>query len=214
MLPDALKVNEERYYLQDVKGFFKAEVYIRQLGNGKQVVCKDYSRYRHNPITAVIARYLVQREQSVLLRLQDWVHAPKALDSSDPLILQQEYIAGKTLDHCKTCAPEVINSIVIALAELHAKNIIHNDVRASNVIIKTDGTPVFIDFTSAGTLPFIMNKVARWLMRQDVRHVIKFKKQFAVGLTADEHQLLQKPKWLQIQQRVWKEKILPFLKRC
>ena len=90
MLPDALKVNEERYYLQDVKGFFKAEVYIRQLGNGKQVVCKDYSRYQHNPIAAVIARHLVKREHRVLLRLQNWPYAPKALNNDDPLILQQE----------------------------------------------------------------------------------------------------------------------------
>lgn len=214
MLPDALKADEERHYLQDIHGLFKAEVYVRQLGNGKQVVCKDYSRYQHHPLAAFIARYLVQREHKVLLRLQDWPHAPKTLNSDNPLILQQEYIAGKTLDKYQTCAPEVINNIVQALSELHEKNIAHNDVRASNVIIKTDGIPVLIDFTSAGSLPSFMARLTRWLMRQDLRHVVKFRRRFNISLSPQEQQLLQKPRWLQVQQRVWKQKILPFLKRC
>lgn len=212
MLPHTLNTNVERYYLQGIEGFLKAEVYISRLSDGTQVVCKDYSRFRQNPIAAFIARYLVKREHKALLRLQDWPHAPKTFTSEEPLILLQEYVAGKTIEQFKVVDPQVVKNVRTALRQLHLKGIIHNDVRASNVIIKADNSAVLIDFTSAGTLPKFMPRTARWLMLQDVRHAVKFKKKTGESLTARELRILQKPKWLQWTQNVWKKKILVLLK--
>lgn len=212
MLPATINTNVERFYLQGKEGFLKAEVYISRLSDGRQVVCKDYSRFQSKPLSAKIARYLVQREYSILKRLQSWAHAPKVYQSDNPLLLLQEYIPGKTIHQIKVLDPAALRSARKAVRELHQFGIAHNDVRASNVIIKADNSAVLIDFTSAGSLPAFMGKLSRWFMLHDLRHAIKFKRKSTLTLTAKEERLLQKPKWLQWQQRVWKEKILPVLK--
>src|SRR5690554_2850909 len=97
MFTESLKTSGERVYLQEIEGFLKAEVYITRQDNGQQLVFKDYSRFRHNPVAALIARFLVQREYNALSRLQGWVHAPEVFESNDPLILLQEYIPGKAM---------------------------------------------------------------------------------------------------------------------
>lgn len=212
MLPVTLKPNVDRYYLQGIEGFFKAEVYVSRLSDGTQVVCKDYSRFRTNPIAAFVARHLVQREYNVLAQLQDWLYSPKVFNSEDSLVLLQEYVPGKTISEFKKLEPGVVHTVRKVLRQLHQKGIIHNDVRASNVIVKADNTVVLIDFTSAGSLPSFMGKISRWLMHHDLRHAIKFKLKTEENLTAREQRILQKPKLLEWQQNVWKQKILPFLK--
>ncbi len=212
MLPVTLKTDVERYYLQGIEGFLKAEVYVSLLSDGTQVVSKDYSRFRQNPLAALIARYLVRREHNVLSKLQEWPHAPRVFNSEDSLALLQEYIPGKTFSKFKKADPVAIKSIRKALRELHQKNIIHNDFRASNVIIKADNTAVLIDFTSALRLPKFMGKVSRWLMLQDLRHAIKFKVMTGEDLTARELRISKKSKILQWLQSFWKDKILLLLK--
>mgnify|MGYP001156490547 FL=1 len=212
MFTESLKTSGERVYLQEIEGFLKAEVYITRQDNGQQLVFKDYSRFRHNPVAALIARFLVQREYNALSRLQGWVHAPEVFESNDPLILLQEYIPGKAMDSKNAESPEVVKNIRTALRQLHQKDMAHNDFRASNIIVKPDNTVVIIDFTSATHLPKFLGKISRWLMSQDLRHVLKYQDRIGQDLTAREKQMLEKPKALQRLQDVWKKKILCVLK--
>lgn len=94
--------------------------------------------------------------------------------------LVMDYIEGQTLedllvDEARLPEDEVIRiftPIAAALDHAHSKGVVHRDVKPSNIMIRTDGTPVIMDFgvareaketstlltgqdTASGTLPYM-----------------------------------------------------------
>lgn len=215
MLTSTIKPEAKRQYLQHIEGFLKAEVYVSQTSDGQRIVCKDYSRFRSNPLAAFVAKRLVKREYKALHTLQNWPYAPKVLASSDPLVLQQELIVGKTLaSHLANNAnkQQIFPSLLQIVQALHLQGIVHNDVRASNIIINKHQQPILIDFTSAHVFSSRHSKIARWLRYHDVRHALKLKQQKGGYLSHRGKRFLQKPKWLKVLQSFWKDTILAWLK--
>lgn len=215
MPPLALDTQASRRYLQQVKGLFKAEIYISRLVDNTKVVCKDYSRFAHNPVTAGLARYLAKREFKALQRLQGWGFAPSARLSSDGFILLQEYIPGQVLSNKPTTNPcKTYTALSQALAELHERGIAHNDIRANNIILRPDGRPILIDFTAAMVWPAWLSWswTRRKMFNFDDRHLVKIKRQLGCPLNAEDLAFLRRPAWLEAILSLWKDKILPSLK--
>jgi serine/threonine protein kinase len=84
-------------------------------------------------------------------------HVPRfvaAGDLSRLPYLVMEYIEGHTLDHWlesrETLAPEQIAQLGAAVAKaahsLHKQNVCHLDIKPANVLIRPDGSAVFLDF--------------------------------------------------------------------
>lgn len=214
MYPLCIEANSTRRYLQSAKGLFKAEVYVTTLANGRKVVCKDYSRFQHRPLARWLVSYLVKREYRVLERLNDWQYSPKVYASHDPLVLVQEYINGRLISRFATGSEEVVGQLQMALQQLHQQGVAHNDIHADNVIVRADNQPVLIDFTSATWLPKwpVINWLQHKLYTFDQRHLVKIKQRLGNELSLAEQQQLKRPQWLEFILKVWKQKILPFLK--
>jgi len=76
------------------------------------------------------------------------------------LVLVMEYVPGVTLYQWardnNPCAREVVEKLLPlarALKEVHAKEVLHRDLKGDNVLVReTDGEPVLVDF-GAGTMP-------------------------------------------------------------
>lgn len=70
-------------------------------------------------------------------------------------IVIEEYIEGETLEKKITDKKNkldihlLITNVLMVLKQLHNNNIIHLDIKAENIILKSDGTPVLIDFALA-----------------------------------------------------------------
>lgn len=214
MFPLSIDTVHSRRYLQNVKGLFKAEVYVATLADGSKVVCKDYSRFRGRPLAHGVARYLVKREYHVLKQLNDWQYSPQTYESEDSLILVQEYIQGRSIGRLTGSTDVVLERLQKALQQLHQQGIAHNDIHTNNIIVRAGDHPVLIDFTSATQLPKL--PLLGWLQRKlhafDQRHFVKIKQRLGSELNALEQQQLKRPLWLEWILKTWKKSILPTLK--
>jgi serine/threonine-protein kinase len=81
-------------------------------------------------------------------------------DKPEYLVLVMEYVPGVTLYQWardnNPCARELLEKLLPlarALKEVHAKNVLHRDLKGDNVLVReADGAPVLVDF-GAGAMP-------------------------------------------------------------
>jgi serine/threonine protein kinase len=79
-----------------------------------------------------------------------------------------EFVEGLTLHQYLLCQPqermepanaaELIRKIAVSLVPVHAQNVLHRDLKPTNIIIKHNGEPVVLDFGAARE--FISDKTA------------------------------------------------------
>ena len=132
-----------------------AEVFLVG-SNNKQYVLKEFKN----------AEISEARREYLFLKIFDSPNIVKVyefIDSEKPALLL-EYIAGKNLaDYCKQ--NEVLDKkslflkILKALRDVHNKNIVLNDIKPENILIR-DNEPVFIDF-GLSTVNFFHDKILR-----------------------------------------------------
>jgi len=93
-----------------------------------------------------------------VVRLRSHFQWPE--DAPEYLVLVMEYVPGTTLyawarDH-NPCAREVVEKLLPlsqALMELHAREVLHRDLKGDNVLVReTDGATVLVDL-GAGSIP-------------------------------------------------------------
>ncbi|HEX5750294.1 MAG TPA: protein kinase [Archangium sp.] len=101
-----------------------------------------------------------QREISILRRIQHpnvvgfhacgrWPHPVHG-----PLYFVMDFVEGRTLEQwalednpCARCVARVLLELARALAHLHARGVLHRDLKLENILLRTsDGAPVLVDF--------------------------------------------------------------------
>lgn len=174
--------------------------------HGRAAVVKDYTRYRHTPLSWV-ARLPMRREARILRRLAGWRHAPALLGTLGGLALGMEFIPGDTLsDSARFVGREVFDQLQSALNKLHSAGITHNDLHGTNILVNA-GVPVLIDFTAAWQAPrWLRNSViARQLRRSDHANLLKMRQRLT-GLepTPEQARLIAEPSWVRRLRRAWK----------
>jgi tetratricopeptide (TPR) repeat protein len=82
---------------------------------------------------------------------------------------------------CVELAIWIFQRLAGALAHAHARGVLHNDLKPSNVLIRNDGEPALLDFNlsqsldrsrsgyAGGTLPYMSPETYRAMMGQDVQ---------------------------------------------
>jgi len=93
------------------------------------------SSLRHPSIVDVFTAFEANSTAYMVMRLEEGQTLSSLVKSS----------GGMTEDLLKEILPPLLDG----LEELHSKGIIHRDIKPDNIIIRSDGSPVLIDFGSA-----------------------------------------------------------------
>ncbi len=142
--------------------------FIGQGGFGKTFLAADVSHL--HPSLCVIkqlnakrqnssmGRKLFQREARILGAIGDNCHIPQLIDyfeEQQQFYLVQDYIYGQNLQQevtkqgvlDETQTKQVLEELLLILQQVHSHNIIHRDVKPSNIIRRQkDGKLILIDF--------------------------------------------------------------------
>lgn len=157
---------------------------LDELGAPIDVVVKDYSRYQHTP-HASLARFMVTHECNML----DCMHG-----------LSPRVVKGRSLGSEES--PEVMEALEHCVRHMHARNVVHNDLHASNIMVKDDGQIVVLDLASAMHWPH--STLLSPLRARDLANVAKIKRQKSPQtLTATDRRRLKKPLWARLVQHMW-----------
>jgi RIO-like serine/threonine protein kinase len=168
----------------------KADVFGRVRRVGKVVVREaDCAR----PWARALAQHLMRREHRALARLAlgtgiDGI--PRVLDC-DGLRLTRSWIDGEPMQVAKPRDPAYYRAALRLLRQMHAANVIHNDLaKETNWLVTPDGRPALVDFQLAMTLAK-RGALARALGHDDLRHLLKHKRSYLPErLTAREQRIL------------------------
>jgi len=180
--------------------FMEPRVYaasvLDELGAPIDVVVKDYSRYQHTP-HASLARFMVTHECNML----DCMHglSPRVIGRTSYLLIMEQ-VKGRSLGSEES--PEVMEALEHCVRHMHARNVVHNDLHASNIMVKDDGQIVVLDLASAMHWPH--STLLSPLRARDLANVAKIKRQKSPQtLTATDRRRLKKPLWARLVQHMW-----------
>lgn len=156
--------------LRDKGGFLSPVVSVVD-HDGRPAVLKDY-RGKNAVTRGLIAPSLVKREYSVLKHLEGIPGIPKAYAVVEKRALLLEYIEGRTINKFK--AGELPDRVFERLQELvramHARGVVHLDLRQRKNIMIAGEQPWLIDFANA-----MRGKLTAKLRAVDESALLKFK---------------------------------------
>lgn len=144
--------------------------------------------YRYFKLDVKLRTTRTRKEVNLLKKSSELIKVPRVISSNETEIMM-EYVDGKKLSNVleNLSSKEIDNYFAIVgeyLAKLHNKDIIHNDLTTSNILVNQKEV-YFIDFG----LGFVSNKVEDkaydlHLLRQALksRHFSKYEKAFSQAL--------------------------------
>jgi hypothetical protein len=165
---------------------------------GRRAVVKDF---RPCPWfwRATYGRFLTGREVRAYERLRGVEGVPEFLGSVDAHAFAVLWVPGRDLGKCPAGSldPEVFERLAATVREMHARGVLHLDLRQRrNVLVEDARIPRVIDFSSGFTVDprgFLGSRLLRWLGPVDRSGVLKYKRRFLPdSLTDDERRRLER----------------------
>jgi len=135
-------------------GFANPDV-LRIEHAGVLLAVKDFAP-RAWLVRMTLGRWIARREQRAWRALAGHAAVPAYAGAVDALAFAVAYRGGRPLSRsvARETPPEFFARLDAAVAEMHARGVIHLDLRhQGNVLVGDDGAPVLIDFGSALVLP-------------------------------------------------------------
>ncbi len=181
---------------------------IELLPGNPPVICRDTGRARW--WARPLSRRLAGREARALRRLGGASGFP-ALLHWDGQRLTRSALAGQTMAEARPRHPGYFRDALRLLARMHHRGIAHNDLaREPNWLVTPAGAPAIIDFQLAW-LDARRGRLFRLMAREDLRHLLKHKRQYCPErLTARQQRLLATPG---AAARAWRWTLLPLGRR-
>jgi RIO-like serine/threonine protein kinase len=167
--------------LRDKGGFLSPAVSVVD-HDGRPAVLKDYRR--KNAVTrGLLAPSLVKREFSVLRHLEGIPGIPRAYAVLEKRALVLEYIEGLTINKFKAgeLPDRVYERLVDLVRAMHARGVVHLDLRQRKNILIAGEQPWLIDFANA-----MKGKLTSKLRSIDESALLKFKQRNWPHLMTDE----------------------------
>jgi len=156
--------------LRDKGGFLSPAVSVVD-HEGCPAVLKDYRK--KNAVTrGLLAPSLVKREFAVLRHLEGIPGIPKAFAIVEKRALLLEYVDGKTINKFKPgeLADRVFDRLCETVRAMHARGVVHLDLRQRKNILIAGEQPWLIDFANA-----MKGKLTATLRAVDESALLKFK---------------------------------------
>jgi len=180
--------------LRDKGGFLSPVVSVVE-HEGRPAVLKDYRR--KNAVTrGLLAPSLVKREFAVLRHLEGIPGIPRAYAVLEKRALLLEYVEGPTINKFKAgeLPDRVYDRLVDLVRAMHARGVVHLDLRQRKNILIAGEQPWLIDFANA-----MKGRLTAALRAVDESALLKFKKRNWPHLLTDadrealkSHKLLRK----------------------
>jgi serine/threonine protein kinase len=129
-----------------------------QMPSGRRCVIKQLKPVANNPQFYQLVQERFQREAAILEELGEGSHQIPALYAyfveNGQFYLVQEYIEGQTLTQLlqlgllsESTVKEILIHILPVLDYVHAKGMVHRDIKPDNILIRnSDRKPILIDF--------------------------------------------------------------------
>jgi RIO-like serine/threonine protein kinase len=164
---------------------------------GRPSVLKDY-RAKNALTRGLLGPALVRREFAILRHLEGIPGIPRAYAVLEKRALVLEYIEGRTINKFK--AGELPDLVFQRLAQtvraMHARGVVHLDLRQKKNILIAGNRPWIIDFASA-----LKGRLTAKLRAVDESALLKFKKRnFPHLLTEEDRRALRSHRFLR---RFW-----------
>jgi predicted Ser/Thr protein kinase len=201
--------------LLDPGGPWKASVGIYTTPSGR-VVVKDLAPM-WPPLKLTYGRLMQAREIGVLRAIEGFSGAPRLLGVIDHDAFAEQLIEGEHFNRAMDPARHetIFRNLEQAIADLHARGVVHLDLREKkNILITPQGDAVILDFESALRCGhgFLGRLALRWLSALDRSAMLKFKSKIAPDLlTVVEKERLRRYERVT---RLWFLKdLVSFLKR-
>jgi RIO-like serine/threonine protein kinase len=160
---------------------------------GRPAVLKDYRR--KNAVTrGLLAPSLVKREFQVLRHLEGIPGIPKAYAIVEKRALLLEYVEGKTLGRFKAGElPDLVfERLCDTVRAMHARGVVHLDLRQKKNILVAGDRPWLLDFANA-----LRGRLSARLRAVDESALLKFKKRNWPQLLTDaDREALKSHKFL------------------
>jgi predicted Ser/Thr protein kinase len=129
---------------------FKAECWSLEV-SGQQFVVKDYARTAWL-FRRTLGRMQLRREERAYRALAGLPFVPRCFGrlDADALLIERSDGVPMTRQARPGMAPDFFARLDAAIAALHARGILHNDLRhRRNILVGPDGGPRLLDFASA-----------------------------------------------------------------
>lgn len=166
--------------------------------DGQTYVMRDYSGPR--PLVFHwLCRWAVRRELKVHRLLEGVRGIPELVEVLDENRYLIEFVRGRSLAEVSNSplGPEFFERLSRVVRSIHERGVAHGDLRNKNILVREDGEPYLIDFSTAWwSFPFWRKPLFLLCKQLDQRRLAKSKSRLAPeALTEEEVHLLHREPW-------------------
>lgn len=183
--------------------FGKPDLYRVEV-EGRSLMVKDV-RKRNFFLRWTLGLWLIQKEWKIYSRLAGMKGVPQPIGRIDRFAFAMEFIPGRPLSRREALPPSFFSDLEQALKDLHARGVVHLDLRhKGNILVSEKGELFLIDFNSSmafkkkGILRRYLFPLLQWV---DYGGLLKLKKRISPSLmTPQEDSFL---KWFDRLRKLW-----------
>ncbi|MCX8116821.1 MAG: hypothetical protein N3G78_02670 [Desulfobacterota bacterium] len=132
-----------------VKGRFGKPDLHQVVVKGQTFVVKDV-KSRGFFLRWTLGLWLIEKEWKIYQRLKGLEGIPQPIERIDRFAFAMEYIPGKAIGRGERLSPSFFWRLERILREVHARGVVHLDLRhKGNILVSDEGKPFLIDFNSS-----------------------------------------------------------------
>jgi predicted Ser/Thr protein kinase len=149
---DSLKMKREDFQNSSclMKGnvFGKPDLHRVEVA-GRTLMIKDVQR-KNLFFRWTLGLWLIDKEWKIYSLLAGIQGIPKALERIDRFAFAMEFVPGRPIGRGETLPPSFFADLERVLGEIHARGVVHLDLRhKGNILLSERGDPFLIDFNSS-----------------------------------------------------------------